>query len=324
MNGSMLKPQQGVAIITAMLIVALVAVIAVALLSKGNIHVHRTENVLVRDQSSFYCIGAERLAALILLADTDFDVDGATDFWAQPATPLPFEGGMITGQISDRQAKFNLNSLLDGNGQARAPDSEQVIFFKNLLSSLGLDPKILGYVIDWIDTDTTPYAGGGAEDATYMLSENPYRTANQPLTDISELRLIKGFEAVQDPDPYEIIRPFVTALPELTTKINLNTAPKEILKALNPAITDNMVTTFMQDRTDAPITKVGDFAGLLPPGTVSSNSTLIGVKSDYYQLETQIDFGERQLLYTSFLKREPPNRVTTLMRKPGIEYDETS
>ena len=85
-----------------------------------------------------------------------------------------------------------------------------------------------------------------------------------------------------------------------------------------------MVTTFMQDRTEAPITKVGDFAGLLPPGTVSSNSTLIGVKSDYYQLETQIDFGERQLLYTSFLKREPPNRVTTLMRKPGIDYDETS
>ncbi len=324
MMGHILQSQRGVAIITAMLIVALAAVIAVALLSQGNIHVHRTENILVRDQSSFYTVGAERLAALILLADDDFDVDGATDFWAQPATPLPFEGGTITGQISDLQAKFNLNSLLDPNGQALPPSSEHIEFFKNLLSSLSLDPKLLGNVIDWIDADTTPYPGGGAEDATYMLSDNSYRTANQPLQDISELRLIKGFEADQDSDPYEILRPFVTALPS-STKINVNTAPKEILKALDPAITNNLVDTFIQDRTESPIQNTTAFLALFPPGSQTPNiNGLIDVKSDYFQLETQIDFGERQLQYTSFLKRESTQKVTTLMRKPGIEYDKTS
>jgi general secretion pathway protein K len=318
--------QSGVAVITALLIVALAAVIAVGLVSKGNVHMHRTENILARDQGAFYVLGAERLAALILIADDDLQVDGVTDIWAQPTTPLPFDGGTITGALSDMQGKFNLNNLVDSNGVAKPSDNIQVEYFRSLVLNLGLRPEIVGYLIDWMDADSTPYTGGGAEDADYLLSDPAYRTANHKLVHISELRLIKGFESGQDPDPYDTLRSFVTVLPE-ETAINVNFAPAQILKALSTNVTDGSIKTFIEQREQAPISSYGQFMGILFPVTNSQPqpnlNNLVTVQTDFYQLQTQIDFAERQLQYTSQLHRQSAANVITLMRTPGIEYVRT-
>lgn len=47
---------------------------------------------------------------------------------------------------------------------------------------------------DWIDRDDKPVRGG-AEDEVYMGMEPPYLAANQPMQDVSELRLIRGIDA---------------------------------------------------------------------------------------------------------------------------------
>ncbi len=92
---------------------------------------------------------------------------------------------------------------------------------------------------DWIDEDGNPNSMNGAEDAEYLNLQPPYRAANQPFTVVSELLAIRGMT----PQVYERLRPLVAVLPArkgqapAPTKINVNTAPLEVLRALS-ATTD--------------------------------------------------------------------------------------
>ena len=65
------------------------------------------------------CSSAEELAIRVLYKDYEQDeqeygnlVDGLNDEWNRGVV-FPLEGGAITAQLSDAQAKFNLNDLLN-------------------------------------------------------------------------------------------------------------------------------------------------------------------------------------------------------------------
>ncbi len=83
-------------------------------------------------------------------------------------------------------------------------------FFKRLLENLKLDPEIATALVDWIDADINETLPGGAEDGAYLLAVPPYRAANRPLVDISELRLVQGYT----PEVITALAPHVTALPD--------------------------------------------------------------------------------------------------------------
>ena len=67
----------------------------------------------------------------------------------------------------------------------------------------------------------------GAEADIYSGLEVPYLPSDQPMQDISELRLVHGFTH----DIYNILLPHVTALPN-RPELNLNTATAEVLETI--------------------------------------------------------------------------------------------
>ncbi|MCK4586683.1 MAG: general secretion pathway protein GspK, partial [Gammaproteobacteria bacterium] len=89
--------QDGVALITAILIAALVSVIAVAMATRQTLDIRRTGNMLEADQAYMYALGMEELAAQVLVNDQQDtgDVDSLAENWAIPLPPTTVEGGSV-------------------------------------------------------------------------------------------------------------------------------------------------------------------------------------------------------------------------------------
>jgi general secretion pathway protein K len=112
--------QQGVALITALLIFSLVAIAAVAMADRQSLDIRRTENLIHYDQAYMYALGAELFAAEVLAhGDQDKNIDTLNpdiDPWNTELPPVPVDGGTIGGFIRDATARFPINNMVDANG----------------------------------------------------------------------------------------------------------------------------------------------------------------------------------------------------------------
>lgn len=221
--------QRGVALITAVLIVALATMLAASVSFNGYLDQRRSANAFAMDQGYEVALGGEAWAADSLRRDKQQSgkTDDFTEEWATPIPPIPIEGGQFEGQLEDMQGRFNLNSLVVAQGDKLIVDDNAVKRFERLLEILELETRWAKIIADWIDSDIQPNFPDGAEDPTYTGLAPPYRTANMPLTRASELLAIAEFGL----DRYRKLEPFVTALP-IGTPINLCTATPELLDAL--------------------------------------------------------------------------------------------
>ena len=185
--------QQGVALITAMLVVAIGTMIAVNLMWEGTLDLRRAEAALAADQGLMYGQGAEAWAADILRQDLvdSPDSDHLSEQWAIELPPLPVDGGTITGKLEDLQGRFNLNNLIAADGMENELARRQ---FERLLNLVEIDPGLAGAVVDWLDPDTELRFPTGGEDVVYSSQDPPYRTANAMITSASELMAIAGFD----------------------------------------------------------------------------------------------------------------------------------
>lgn len=223
------RRQRGVALITAVLIVALATILAVNVGFNGYLDQRRAATTYALDQSFEVALGGEAWAADALRRDAlqSPKTDDLTEEWATPIPPIPIEGGEFQGQLEDMQGRFNLNSLVRLEGGTLRRDEEAIKRFTRLLELLELEEKWAGIIADWIDSDIEAGFPSGAEDAAYTSLTPPYRTANMPITRTSELLAINEFGL----ERYRKLEPYVTALP-VGTKINLCTASAELLDAL--------------------------------------------------------------------------------------------
>jgi len=115
--------QQGVALITALLVVALATIAAVAMTTRQQLDIHRTANIINGEQAYIYALGGESWIKQILLRDNN-KTDSIHDLWAMPMPPLAIPGGSVQGQVEDLQSRFNLNNLVK-EGQASPEDLPQ-------------------------------------------------------------------------------------------------------------------------------------------------------------------------------------------------------
>src|SRR3989344_3689590 len=187
--------QRGLALITAMLVVAIAATTAAYLAFDQQLWLRQSENLSDRAQADVVRAGAMEWAVTILAKDAkDSKSDDLTEDWAKDLPPLAVEGGQVVGKIRDAQGKFNINNLMR-EGKPSPPD---IGAFRHLLESLDLNPDLTDAVLDWIDADSDTRAAG-AEDVDYLILQTPYRTANQPLQSVEELRLVRGFFEIEIP-----------------------------------------------------------------------------------------------------------------------------
>lgn len=296
--------QHGVALITALLIVALATTLAVAGFSRQTVLIRRTANVLHHDQAYFYTLGGESWARLLLQRD-DPTVDSLKENWAIRLPALPIEGGTLQGELYDLQGRFNLNNLLTDTGEVSQLD---VARFERLLLALEISPILVQPVIDWLDADANPQLPSGAEDTFYLGQKTSYRAANRLIIDISELRAISGVTA----DIFEKLRPYVCALPR-RTPLNVNTASAVTLRILAPEMTQADTEALLLTREKQPFNSIQDMLKheALAGRRVEADGLSITSQFFLYRGEATIDRGIARL--QTILQREGM-QVTVLMR----------
>lgn len=304
------KRQSGVALLTAILIVAVATVIATNLLWLGSLDLRRTSSSLALDQELQYVMGAEAWVGDILQQDLEdsSESDHLGEAWATQIEPLPIDGGFIYGTVVDLQGLFNLNNLVAPDGQA---DPIMLAQFERLLQLLEVDPMIAGAVVDWIDPNLETTFPGGGEDDLYAGMDPQYRAANGMITTPSELMSISGFDA----EIYARLAPYVTALPTGTT-LNVNTAPQLILASLSEDIDLAAAELLITERGDAEFASVREsFQGLVSEEMLPR---IDGV-SEHFMLVGQVMIGETTLRMNSVLQRHESGRTRTLFRSFGVQ-----
>jgi general secretion pathway protein K len=306
------RTRRGVALITAMLITALAGSVALALSWDNALDVRRTMVMLYRDQAIQVAVGSEGWVETILRADqADSESDHLGEIWATeiPALPIDSEAvqGEIYGKIEDLQGRFNLNNLIDGNGQVDQPSFDQ---FERLLAALGLDTRLAGITVDWLDSDqieTIPY---GAEDPLYTARTPAYRTADQRMVSVTELAALDGV----DRETFLTLLPHVTALPERTA-INVNTATLPVLQSLGPNISAGDAEGLVALREDGGFV---DYATVFAPLVEPELQQWISETTSYFQLKAVVQIDTVRVTLFTVLHRDPTGPgVTPIIRTLG-------
>ncbi|ODU44226.1 MAG: hypothetical protein ABS92_09895 [Thiobacillus sp. SCN 63-374] len=284
------------AVITAILVVALVASAASFMAWQQQLWLRQVENFNAQAQSRAVVLAALQWARSVLAQDARSNsVDHLGEGWAQALSPLPVEGGELTGGLSDQQGLFNLNSLVRG-GKTSAAD---LAAFRKLLELLRLPPGLASAVADWIDPDAEVSYPGGAEDMDYLALDPPYRAANRTLTTVDGLYRIKGFDAAT----VARLRAFVTALPQ-ATPVNVNTAPAEVLAAAIADLSLDQAQALVAARKGRHFADLADFRARLPPTATQLNETLLSVGSRYFLVTGRARFGRAKTGCQALLERE--------------------
>jgi general secretion pathway protein K len=306
------RAQRGVALVTAIMIVAIAAAVAAKIAFANQVWFRQMENVSDRGATDLLRRGALHWASVALLEDAaQNSTDHLGEPWAQGLPVLPVEGGAIKVSIEDAQGRFNLNNLVQNN----QPSPGDVLICQRLLAVLKLNPLLVNALIDWIDADNNVTSPGGAEDVDYLNLKTPYRAANQPFTSVDELRLVKGFDA----KTVELLLPFVTALPPgQRTAINVNTASPELLAALaNKDLA--WAQRLAENRSGTPMKNAAEFTAQLqlPPGAPPLQSGVADVKTDYFLITLETSIGRHQRRTVALMQRSAGSKTTNwIWHKP--------
>src|ERR1700761_4735178 len=189
------KTQNGVAIISALLVVALSAILVSGMLWRQQVQIRRIENQRLLAQAQWVSRGALDWTRLILRSEGDTSA-GITwlggvwgvpiartrlsDFLGQIGEVRAQEGGAtyISGSIEHAQAKFNLRNLVStATPGALTLNLEQIQAFQRLLQLLGLNGALakntalelragLRQSATRFQTSTNPFAATGTATGT--------------------------------------------------------------------------------------------------------------------------------------------------------------
>src|SRR5690606_24576162 len=130
--------QRGVILISALVITAMAAVVAAALFYDTGLLARRAMANFGLEQALQIGQGAEALAAQVLREDTG-QTDTPADSWAQAVDPVEVQDGVVLeARLTDEVARFNLNSLVNADGEH---DENAVRVFKRLLELVELEPR---------------------------------------------------------------------------------------------------------------------------------------------------------------------------------------
>ena len=303
--------QRGVAIITALLIVAIATTVSVTISTRLQLDVRRTGNMIAVDQAYLYTLTAEHLSQSILKADLkDNQTDHLGEPWAGEPPIIPVDGGYITGKLTDLQACFNLNSLID----ADADNALARTRLERLLGNLGIDRSYAQAIIDWLDEDLQTTIPDGAEDVHYMNLERPYRTANTRMVSVSELRLIKGFE---DPEVYNTLLPHVCAF-GVNRPININTASAEVLRSLADNLSEADAESIIEQRGESGFSNIGELTSLNNLGNKITSTESLSVDSEYFMLQTESTIGPVRVITYSIIRRTSDGLTSVIARSQGV------
>lgn len=299
------RAQRGAALLTAMIIVTLVATLAAAMVWQQWRAVQVESAERARTQAAWVLSGALDFARLILREDfRSGKATGLTEPWATPlaearlSTFLSTDAqdtddgpeAFLSGSISDAQARFNLLNLTIADATARAP---WVKTFLALCQNVGVDTGVAQRIASsLLDAVTSPTGGSP------LLPRN-----------LSQLAWL-GVDA----GTIEALRPYVVILDGPGVPVNVNTAPKELLAAvmdINPSAAQVIVAA--AQRTPYP-----DPSAAFPPNASAQLRTALTAKSSYFEVRGRLRLADRILDQRTLLKRNTQNGDCTVLDQERV------
>lgn len=272
--------ERGAALLSVLLLVAVMAVIAALMLDRLNLATRLAANGQAMTQARLYATSTEtltmaRIKALVA-ASPERTVDRSgllgRDF------PLTLPRGSVMARVDDAGNCFNLNSLVESDAQGTLHLRLAGLYqMRTLMKGLAI-PEAEAAIIsdstaDWIDSDSVP-APNGAEDDSYQRRPVPYRTAGRLIGDVSEIRAVRGMT----PQYYERLRPWLCALPSAElSPININTLRPE----------QALLLTMLAPEALPPDRARALLAVRPAPGWASAGDALRGVALDQVQVRSR-------------------------------------
>jgi len=309
------SPEHGAALLSAMIVVTLVASLAAAMVWRQYRAVQIETADRARAQATWILQGALDWAGLILREDARANqnepVDHLGEVWAVPlkearlSTFLAADKddtsdgpeAFLSGQVSDAQAQYNLRQLLGGE---QVPPLEMRTLQK-LCTSSGVPSDTAGQIASKI---RQAFSSDASPDAPL---------APQSLDQLSWLGL--------SPVVIQKLRPFVVLLPQ-PTPVNVNTAPREVIAALFDGMDLGSAERLVQARTVKPLRNIQELKDYLP-ASATPDATRVSVASGFFFVDGSLRLDERVMAQHSLVQRInldirviSQERVNTLSQSP--------
>jgi general secretion pathway protein K len=300
------RRQRGAALLTAMIIVTLVATLAAGMVWQQWRATQVEGAERARAQSAWVLYGALDFARLILREDLKSGRPTAlTEPWATPlaesrlSTFLAVDKAnaddgpeaFLSGNIADAQARYNLNNLVSG-GKIVPLELEAL---ERLCQTLGLDAGLAVRIANGL-RDATPAAAGTTTAAAPL---KPATVAQLAWLGVDQASL-------------QTLQPYVVLLP-VATKVNVNTAPKEVLMAAIKGLDPSTAERLIQIRQRAPFKTLTTFAAEVP--TLAPLPATIDTRSSFFEVRGRLRLADHVLTEHSIVQRAQGGTSTVLMRE---------
>ncbi len=289
-----MKVQRGAAILTALLLMALVATLSTAALWQQARAYDLEAAERARVQANWVLQGTTDWARLILREDArSGTVDHLGEPWAitlqearlntflangsANAEDLPtdvLQNAYLSGNINDLQARLNVTNLMLDQ-QVHEPTRNAFI---RLFDLLKLPPAELQLLINHLQAGLeAPKAG---QERTSSSSNTPLLPRN--LDQLAWLGVSQRSLAQ--------LRPYVVVLPDRST-VNINTATALVLQAIIPGMDGASAQRLIDSRAKSPLRSMGDApaASGLPQSAFQDN--LVSVNSRFFEVRTRLRIG---------------------------------
>ena len=352
----LITDEAGVALVITLVVVMLVAIIVLELNYLMRVDVHASTNF--RDGVKAYYLAKSGVTVVkeLFSRDTQELAELKDTLLAGGSHTLPIGEGSATVRVIDETGKINVNALVldtaapqqaagaqlpqapqaagaqlgraQRGGQSREAQAAQAANpwiqpLQDLFQRLGIDPMLVGALVDWIDVDDIPTGAGGAESSYYRGLEKPYRARNGAMETIAELRLIRGFTdevllklgarrvgGIVDP----VTNLYLTAVPMPpggSWRVNLNTAPIAILQSLTREM-GQFADAIVQQRSQHRIEKIDELQQVGVSGEALQDFQRLGTLSSlYYAVEARGTVGDMV------------KQITALIRTGGDQISQT-
>lgn len=320
------KNESGAALLSVLLIVALMSIAALAMLEVAGGAITQSKTADARARLAWVIAGTEEAGFVGVERLREASAANIND--STPGFRAPFvtdiSGFEITTVLEDASNCFNLNTLRDFDDEL-GELSDAADLYLTLLTAAGIDEsdaeELSATLRDWLDEDSSVRLRG-AEDNYYATLDVSYRTAGVPLSAVSELRAIRGYTK----DVVDIIRPLVCARDSDTAaSLNINTLLSEQAPLLSMAFGGNLdvddALQILLQRPPGGWATIEDLFAEEAIGVISPEarrSDLLSIASNHIELRGRLDarpqIDEFSVIYA--LTENQPARV--IRRSYGI------
>lgn len=333
MNEAFPEQEAGTALLTVLLLVAVMAVITAAALDRLNLATYRAANNSAIAQAQGYTrsialIGTRRLESLTSRNAAQLTLEGD---WLDKDFPVPVDHGIAIGRLTDWNNCFNLNSLVtrkkvqDSDEGPLVVNPSMIAQFRMLMRQLRIDEvmaaRISDSVADWIDNDdiTLP---SGAETGDYRAAEAGVVPPNQLMVVVSELRAVNGVT----PEIFDRLQNHVCVLPEpVATKLNINTLSPDNAVLLTMLIGDQLpqsrVKQILVNRPSRGYGSLVRFWGMPQLAKLQISQAVksqVGLKSEWFLMQNKIRIGRIEYVSQSLITLTGGGRPWMIWHHPGV------